>query len=260
VIGLLCLGSGAGAKTKSYSPFPSPDIGYVTDLAGILTQDQKQQLNGWLLQTEKRNDVKIFVVTIHSMKDYPGTPNRDIEAFAPALFDAYGIGHDPKNNGVLLLVAVQDRQAKIVLGAGYSRARDKDSDRIMEQTIVPCFRQGHYNQGVVRGVRALARKFGGVTFMPGWLPWTLIGLILALIPVAVSLFRNGKRGWGWVVVGLIVVLVLILIWLARRVLETSASRGGYASGGRGDAGGNQPGGLGGFGGGFSGGGGATGSW
>jgi uncharacterized protein len=260
LIALLCLGSLAEARSRDYAPFPNPDAGYVTDIAGLLTKDQEQQLERWLLQTEKRSGVEIIVVTIQSMKGYPGTPNRSIEEFARVLFDAYGIGNMPKNNGVLLLVAAQDRRAKIVLGAGYGYARDNNADRIMEREIVPCFRREQYAQGIVSGVKALIREFGGAIFVPGWLPWAVGGSILILIPFAISLFRNGKRGWGWVVAGLIIILLLVMIWLIRRVSELASDRGAYASGGLGEYGGGAPDGLGGFGGGFSGGGGATGSW
>lgn len=247
---LLSLGSLAEAKGRSYAPFPDPDAGYVTDRAGLLTPEQERQIERLLGQTEERRGVEIIVVTIRSMKDYPGTPNRSIEEFARALFNAYGIGNRPKNDGVLLLVAAQDRQAKIELGAGYGRTRDKDADRIMASKIVPRFRRGQYAEGVTGGVEALVKEFGGMRLLPGWLPWAVGGAIVVSIPVTVSLFRNGKRGWGWVVVGLTIVLVLALIWLIREMHEATRGRGGYA----------QPGGLGGFGGGFSGGGGATGSW
>jgi uncharacterized protein len=248
MIGLLGLGSLAEAKTRNYSPFPNPDAGYVTDIAGLLSEDQKQSLNSRLLQTEENSGVEIIVVTLRSLKDYPGTPNRSIEEFARALFDAYGIGNMPKNNGVLLLVAVQDRKARIEPGAAHGRLRDGDTKRIMERAIVPHFRQERYAEGIASGVEALIREFAGGTLIPGWLPWVVTGFILVLIPVALSLFRNGKRGWGWVIVGLIVVLVLGLIWITRRAVAVAADSSG------------EPGGLGGFGGGFSGGGGATGSW
>jgi uncharacterized protein len=247
LVALLCLGSWAEARTGNYAPFPNPDAGYVTDIAGLLTKDQEQQLERWLLQTEKRSGVEIIVVTIQSMKGYPGTPNRSIEEFARALFDTYGIGNMPKNNGVLLLVAVQDRKARIELGAGYGHARDNDADRIMARKIVPHFRQGQYAEGLVTGVAALVREFGGMMLLPWWLPWTVAGAIVVLIPVAISLFRNGKRGWGWIVAGLILVLFLALIWIIRRIAEASSTS-------------SEAGGLGGFGRGFSGGGGATGSW
>ncbi len=248
LVALLCPGPRAEARTRNSSPFPRPDAGYVTDTVGLLTREQEQQLESQLLQTEKRSGVEIIVVIIRSMRDYPGTPNLSIEEFAQALFRAYGIGNMPKNNGVLLLVVTQDRKAKIELGAGYSPARDKDADRIMERKIVPRFRQGRYAEGITSGVEALIREFGGTVSVPRWLFWAIAGAIVLLIPVAISLFHNGKRSWGWVVVGLILVLVLALIWLGRRVAETTSDGAG------------EPGGLGGFGGGFSGGGGATGSW
>ena len=71
---------------------------------------------------------------------------------------------------------------------------------------------------------------------------------LVLAPLAISLFRTGKRGWGWVCVGLIIVLILALFHGAKNTIESLPE--GSGSGGFG----------GGFGGGFSGGGGATGSW
>jgi len=245
---LLCPGSRAEARTRDYAPFPNPGAGYVTDTVGLLTREQEQQLESQLLQAERHSGAEIIVVVIRSMRDYPRTPNLSIEEFAQALFRAYGVGNMPKNNGVLLLVVTQDRKAKIELGAGYGPARDKDADRIMERNIVPRFRQGRYAEGITSGVKALSREFGGTGSVPRWLFWAIAGAIVLLIPVAISLFRNGKRSWGWVVVGLILVLVLALIWLGRRVAETASD------------GGPEPGGLGGFGGGFSGGGGATGSW
>jgi uncharacterized protein len=245
---LLYFGSWAEARTRNYAPFPRPDAGYVTDTVGLLTREQEQQLERQLLLTEQRSGVEIIVVTIRSTRDYPGTPNRNIEEFARALFDTYGVGNMPKKNGVLLLVVTQDRKAKIMLGAGYGHARDKDADRIMGRKIVPYFREGKYAEGVTSGVEALIREFGSTASVPRWLFWAIAGAMVLLIPVAISLFRNGKRSWGWVVLGLILVLLLALIWLGRRAVETASEGGG------------EPGGLGGFGGGFSGGGGATGSW
>ena len=98
LLGSLCLGSFASARTGTgdYRPFPNLDAGYVTDRAGLLTKEQEQQLEGWLLQTEQRSGVEMIVVTIRSLQEYPGTPNQNIEEFARALFDAYRIGNAPK--------------------------------------------------------------------------------------------------------------------------------------------------------------------
>ena len=230
---------------KDYSPFPQPDAGYITDKANILGKKAENRIERWLWNIEKKTKVEIIVVTIGSIKDFPGTPNNNIEEFATGLFNKYGIGNPPANNGVLLLVSVGDRKARIELGAGYGHARDADARRIMDEIIVPKFRNADYAGGITEGVKAIAKEFANVRI---GLNWTLIILLISipvLAIVAFSLFKSGKRGWGWVVVGIIFVIILFIIYIifqAARVMPKTA------------------GGAGGFGGGFSGGGGATGSW
>jgi uncharacterized protein len=232
-------------QPKDYSPYPAPELGYVTDLGDLLTLKEEERIERWLLKAEEKTDLEIVVVTINSIHDYPGASTSSIEKFARGLFDTYGIGNMPAPDGVLLLVAVKDRKARIELGAGYGRARDRDARRIMDEDILPAFREENYAAGIQNGVKGILREFGGLRV---GLNWPLIG-VTAAIPVvgliAVSLFRNGKRGWGWISVGLLIVLVLVLIWIIRQTLRHMPRRRG---------------GLGGFGGGFSGGGGATGSW
>jgi len=202
---------------KDYSPFPNPDAGYVTDIADVLKPGQEEVLESWLYTTEKRTGVEIVVLTINSIKDYPGTPNNSIESFTTGLFNAYGIGNMPKNNGVLLLVAIKDRKARIELGAAYARDRDSDARKIMDKKILPYFRNDQYDKGIQNGVRAIISEFSGMTIIPGWVKIAVVIAIPILVLVTVSLFRNGKRGWGWICVGLIIVLLLALI----RLLKTT---------------------------------------
>ncbi len=241
------------AEPGGYAPFPTPDSGYVTDLASVLSPAQEERIEQWLMRVEKQTGVEIAVVTVQRLNDYPGTPNTDIERFATGLFNRWGIGNLPDNNGVLLLVSIGDRKARIELGAGYGRSRDGDAAAIMDGTIIPRFRKGNYADGIEAGVRALMLEFAGVGI--GW-NWPLIGG-LAAIPVlgliAFSLLRNGQRGWGWITIGLLLVVVLGVIFVGVRVLRALGREGhssGWSAGGFG----------GGFGGGSSGGGGATGSW
>ena len=233
---------------KDYSPYPNPDRGYVTDIADILNFEEEEEIEAWLYTAEKNTGVEIIVVTIKSIKDYPGTNNRSIEDFATGLFDAYGIGNMPANDGVLLLMAMKDRKARIELGNGYGRRRDRDAQKIMNRKIIPQFRKGNYTKGVIKGVKAILDEFAGMRIISGWVKLAIIAIIILLIPVSISLFRNGKRGWGWVTVGFIIILLLLLIRIASRTVERlpgSAGAGGFGGG---------------FGGGFSGGGGASGGW
>ena len=147
---------------KDYAPFPQPDAGYVTDLADLLTDEQEQKLERRLLHTETKTKVEIIVILIKSIKDYPGIPNKSIEEFATALFNKYGIGNLPKNDGVLLLIARKDRKARIELGAGYGRKRDADAAEIMQDAILPAFKKNRYAEGVTKGVSEIIREFAGI--------------------------------------------------------------------------------------------------
>lgn len=239
---------------NSYTPYPAADSGYITDIANLLSDQDESELEGWLFRLEAQTGVEVAVVTLNSIQDYPGTANRTIETFARGLFDAYGIGNMPENNGVLLLVARNDRKARIELGAGYGQTRNGDANSILQNKIIPAFKKERYDQGIREGVRSIMAEFGGTRV--GW-NWKLISIFMALPiagTVAYSLFQNGKRGWGWVFVGVFIVLVLVLL---RILISTVQALGQHSSGG----GGLGAGGFGGgFGGGFSGGGGATGGW
>jgi uncharacterized protein len=236
---------------KTYAPYPEPGSGYVTDHAKLLTAQEEERIEQWLWQVEAGSKVEIIVVTINSISDYPGTDNSSIESFATGLFDAYGIGNLPKNDGVLFLVARHDRKARIELGAGYTPGRDGDARRIMDKVIIPAFRDGDYAGGVKDGTEAIIEEFANMRF---GFPWYVVGIatvgIVCLI-IGISLLKNGKRGWGYVFIGLAIVLFLLALYLFLRILKNAPS---------GDSSTWSSGGIGGFGGGSSGGGGASGGW
>lgn len=247
---------------KSYAPYPQPDHGYVTDLAKVLGAQREEAIEQKLGVVEKATGVEIVVVTIGSMSDYPGVP-QDIETLSRGLFDVYGVGNLPANNGVLLVVAVKDRAARIELGAGYVHARDGDTNRIMQGRIIPRFRQNDYAGGIEAGVDAIVETFAkkkgeagkvsgaasgnGVVERPGesqgietvppevvrrghaedWSPvvWGVLG-IAGVVLVVVSLLRHGKRGWGWVVAGLAIVVVLAVVTMIYQLMKNSGNRGG----------------------------------
>jgi uncharacterized protein len=236
---------------EDYWPFPDPDAGYVSDHANLLGREKEEEIERWLWQIESRTGVEIIVITIYTLSDYPGTPNANIEEFATALFDRYGIGNMPKNDGVLLLVAVSDRKARIELGAGYGHSKDADARWIMNSVITPKFKNADHAGGITAGVKAMALKFANSRIGLNWPLIILLAAIPTLLLIAISLFISGKQGWGWICIGLLLVLLLAAFFVVRKTLKhmPRSNSSSWSSGG-----------LGGFGGGFSGGGGATGSW
>ncbi len=251
VLALFLVGVPLFAAANEYEPYPEPDSGYVTDIADLLTYDEEERIEKWLWQVESRSGIEIIVVILNSIKDYPDTENHSIETFATALFDTYGIGNMPANDGILLLIARNDRKARIELGGGYGYSRDSDAQRIMDKVIIPEFKNGDYVAGITEGTRAIMKEFAGMRVgFPWHIVWVVVAAIVCLL-IGISLMASGKKGWGYVFIGLAIVLLLAALYMFVQVLKhlPEGASSGWGSGG-----------LGGFGGGSSGGGGATGGW
>ncbi|MBS0242307.1 MAG: TPM domain-containing protein [Proteobacteria bacterium] len=245
--------------------FP-PLSGRVVDEAGLLSADDKAQLTRDLEALEQRSSDQLVVVTLKSLQGYA------IEEYGYQLGRAWKIGQGKVNNGVLLIVAPNDRKVRIEVGRGLEpQLTDALTSLIIQNAILPAFRRGEWATGVKAGAKAIND--------------VLLGDAEA---VKDRLSRVGKRepqtDWDS--------LVPLLIWLAivafviyaqyqqARQLPASASgqrrRSGYGNnggiivvpGGWGGSGGWSGGGGGGgdSGGGFSGGGGdfggggSSGSW
>ena len=233
----------------------------MTDVAKLLNREQEETIEQILWKVEEKSNCEIAVVIVNSIKDYKGTANSSIETFATGLFDKYGIGNLPKNDGILLLIAYKDRKVRIELGKHYGHDNDYQAMKIVQETIIPKFKQSKFADGIYDGTIAIVETFTPLQVRPLWqryLPVILTSIgIVVLCFIAFSLFKSGKKGWGWVCVGIIFILLLVLFRLicailssANDVTGSSGNSSGWSSGGFG----------GGFGGGSSGGGGATGSW
>lgn len=228
------------------------DREFVLDKAELIDAADEQKIREIADRLLTDKAAPIVVVTIESMAAHGGSGLR-IETFARLLFDQWGVGpaqlgETPWNHGMLLLVSEQDRKARIELGAGWKREKDAVAQQIMDELIVPRFRNGEFSAGIVAGVEGLDRMARDLQMptrpRPTW-HYVVAAIFFGLaIFTAVSLYRRGSSGWAW------------LIWAAifagvGAVLYQMASD--RSSGGGGFSGGS-------FGGGFSGGGGATGSW
>lgn len=226
---------------------------FVLDLANVLDPADKQHIRELCDKLLTDKATPIVVVTIDAMENHGGSGMR-IETFATLLFNQWGIGHEKLNDqlwntGILLLVSIGDRKARIELGAGWGREKDSLCDQIMHQQIIPRFKQGDFSGGIVAGVESLdkmARELQLPTVPRPWWHYALvIGSIGLGIFTVVSLIRRGSSGWAWLFWAAVFAVVGTLLY------HMLTNRGGGSGGGF--SGGS-------FGGGFSGGGGSTGSW
>jgi uncharacterized protein len=222
----------------------------VNDLAHTMSASQVQQLEDKLVNFDKTTSTQITIVTIKNLGGY------EVAQYAVELANKWGIGQKSKNNGVLLLAAIDDHRVNISTGYGLEGAlTDATSGRIIRNEITPQFKAGNFYEGFNKGADAIiAATKGEYTADPQEgrgerMPAPAIIIIILVIYFILwimSKFRGGggsymsgrgHRGWGGGFIG--------------------GSGFGGGSWGGGSSGG---GGFGGFGGGSFGGGGASGSW
>jgi len=130
--------------------------GRVVDDANLLSESDKQDLAADLKVLEDKSSDQLVVVTLPSLQGYP------IEDFGYRLGRHWGIGTAKLNNGVLLIVAPNERKVRIEVGTGLEGTlTDALSKVIIENGILPRFRQGDFAGGIANGVRDVALVLTG---------------------------------------------------------------------------------------------------
>lgn len=141
--------------------FPTPLSDHISDYADVVDPDTEARIVEILSATRAETGVHITVATIVRRADY-GDSTR-IEDFAKDWFNAWGIGDPVKHDGILMLIAVEDREMRIALGGGYSVIYDGRAQRVIDTAILPAFRLDKFSEGIEAGVvsatERLARPF-----------------------------------------------------------------------------------------------------
>ncbi|MBA4371086.1 MAG: hypothetical protein C0418_05870 [Coriobacteriaceae bacterium] len=246
------------------APATAHAASYVLDEANVLPAESEARIDELGASVEElASGSEIAVLTVRSLG------GRTIEDVAETRFEQIGLGQADKDNGVLLLVAVEDRQMRIEVGYGLEGAiPDAEAGRIITEVLRPRFQAGDMADGIEAGYAEIARdvaeeygvdipglEMAGAAGAPGGgstdaaaspveiaVTALFVGLMIVLVIVAVVRSKRSGGGWtGW----------------------TGGGPGGSGGGGSGSGGGGGGGGSGsggGGGGGGSGGGGASGDW
>ncbi|MDP3263279.1 MAG: TPM domain-containing protein [Tabrizicola sp.] len=185
---------------------PQPLTDTVSDFAGILTPAAEADIAGLIERTRDETGVHVAVATMERIADYGGGGGT-ITSYARALFNAWGIGAAGRNDGILILVAVEDREARIALGSAYDAVYDGRAQRVIDTAMLPEFREDRFAKGILDGVQATRERLvepfiagNPVTVDDGFAQddtWTFLGLG-AVAAAAAGLFglrsyRNGRR-------------------------------------------------------------------
>lgn len=138
-----------GATPARAETFPPPQ-GLVNDFAKMLSPDTRQRLEAELTALEKDTTAEVAVVTVDNLG---GTT---VEDYAVRLFEQWKIGKKGKDNGVLLLVAKEERKIRIEVGYGLEPIiPDGRAGRIIREEISPRFKEGDYDGGITAGITAI---------------------------------------------------------------------------------------------------------
>ncbi|HXZ93801.1 MAG TPA: YgcG family protein [Burkholderiales bacterium] len=271
----VCLALAAGAAGWARAEVPVPPLAArVTDLTGTLTGEQKSALDAKLAKVEADKGSQIAVLIV------PTTSPETIEQYSIRVAERWKLGRKGVDDGVLLLVAKDDRAVRIEVGYGLEGAiPDALAWRVIDERIVPRFREGDFYGGLSSGVDALAGLVRGEPLPAPRRPAANLGdalqglIFVGFAAVAVAALLGALIGraaaaglagalvglYAWLSAGLLVAviagIVVFLVALPGRGsgLYTMGRGGGWGGGGFG--GGGFSGGGGGFGGG-----GASGRW
>jgi len=230
----------------------------VNDFAGIVDAGSRAELDRRIRALRGATGDTIVIATVQTFKPYGS-----IDEYAVKMFENHGrgIGDKDKSNGLLIVVAVQDRALRLEVGYGLEEIVPDGFAGEVRDIIRPKFRDGQYGAGLLAGTTRLINRIGEKR-----------GVAIPDVPVERA--RTPTRSARGFPVGLIFWLIVIIIALSRGGGRRrrrywggpwsgwTGGVGGFGGGGFGGfgGGGGGGGGFGGFGGGGSGGGGASGSW
>ena len=252
----------ASPALASEPKFP-PLTGLVVDDAGVLNASTRGELTLILAEHERATGEQVVVVTLDSLQGYP------IEDYGYQLGRHWGIGQKGTNTGALLIVAPNEHKVRIEVGYGLEATlTDAASRTIIDNYILPSFKRGDFNAGVLAGTTSIIQVLGGNPLGTGE-PATSFGGSNSAPAGFGSLFHppDRKASVALMLFFLIPLIgtVLLMSALARsdnNFQWGSSSHHWDSDGGFGGGGFSSGGGGGGFsgGGGSFGGGGASGSW
>ncbi len=137
--------------TVTAQALPSP-TGYVNDFASVISAEDTTQIEAVIQTVQSATGAEIAVVTVPSYEPYGS-----IEQFGVALAESWGVGAEADDSGAILILAMQEREVRIEVGYGLEGILpDGRVGAILDEMVLPSFREGDWGAGMLGGVQGLA--------------------------------------------------------------------------------------------------------
>jgi uncharacterized protein len=151
-VSLLCLLAGSSAWAK----IPDAPLGRISDFAEMLTEDEEASLQSLVDRVEKTNRAQMAVVTVSSLDGLT------IDDYANRLYKQWGIGRKGKDDGVLLLVSLDDLKARVEVGYGLEGVlNDSKIGRILDEAVMPKLKARDFGPALQGGLEQMATAIVG---------------------------------------------------------------------------------------------------
>ena len=126
---------------------------YVNDYANVLSKETEEEIVDYSKSLYEKTSAQIVVVTVDTVGD------SDIESYATDLFRSFGIGDKDKNNGLLILLAVNDRKSRIEVGYGLEEVlNDSKTGRFQDDYMIPYYKEDDWDKGILNGYKAFYKE------------------------------------------------------------------------------------------------------
>lgn len=139
---------------------------YVNDYAGVLSQDTTSIIMGQSPSLEQQTGAQIVVVTVNSLD------GKSVEEYAMEVAEGWGVGDQDQDNGVLILLAVEDRKIRVEVGWGLEGALpDSKAGRLMDEYAIPYLKDNDFDTGIrelYKAVLSVVMEEYGLEALPGY--------------------------------------------------------------------------------------------
>ncbi len=194
----------AQTEPEAVAPvLPVPESETLSDFSRALDPTAEGRIVGQLQALREATGVQVVVVTLPRIGLYGGEGMR-LDAYAKALFNAWGIGDAERNDGILMLVETEAREVRIALGSGYDAVYDGRAARVLSTAVLPELREGRLATGIEAGIAQIGERL--ITPFQEGRP----------VSLTEGFEEGGLQVTPWALGGLAAVGGVLLVWRSKR--------------------------------------------